>query len=124
MVDADVRGIAVHVGARIVELAAPDRSWSRHGSRPRRRLGYPFRRGPRRRAGRHAGEPGASSVLRHGASPEALRRWAVEQTNLFRRDGDYWTIGYRGLVVTLRDTRASATWGASLGPDREFHAST
>jgi hypothetical protein len=30
-------------------------------------------------------------VLRHGASPEAVRRSAVEQTNLFRRDGEHWT---------------------------------
>ena len=43
MVEADVRGIAVQVGARIAELAGPDRSCFEHGSRPRRRLGHPFR---------------------------------------------------------------------------------
>jgi hypothetical protein len=31
------------------------------------------------------GNRGVFAVLRHGASPEAVRRSAVEQTNLFRR---------------------------------------
>ena len=41
---------------------------------------------------------------------------------LFRRDGEYWTIGYRGLVVTLRDTKGLRDLGRLLGePGREFH---
>jgi hypothetical protein len=61
-------------------------------------------------------------VLRHGASPEAVRRSAVEQTNLLRRDGEYWMVGHRGLVVTLRDTKGLRDLGRLLAePGREFH---
>jgi hypothetical protein len=44
-------------------------------------------------------------VLRHGATPEAVRRFAIDQVNVLRRDGEYWTVAYAGLVVTLRDSK-------------------
>jgi hypothetical protein len=123
LVDAEVRGIAVHVGAHILELAAPGQLLVSStvcdlvaGS------GIRFGEG---RDVQLAGMPGTATVfpvLRHGASPEAVRRSAVEQTNLFRRDGEYWTVGYRGLVVTLRDTKGLRDLGRLLAePGREYH---
>jgi pimeloyl-ACP methyl ester carboxylesterase len=123
MVEADVHGIAVHVAARIRELAAPGQilvsgtvrdlvagSGIRFGEgRDVQLVGMP-------------GTPRVFAVLRQGASPEAVRRSAVEQTNLFRRDGEYWTISYQGLVVTLRDTKGLRDLGRLLAePGREFH---
>jgi len=64
------------------------------------------------------GTPRVFPVLRHGASPEAVRRWAVEQTSHFRRDGEYWTIGYRGLVVTLRHERPRPGSRSKAGASR------
>jgi class 3 adenylate cyclase len=123
MVDADVRGIAVHVGARILELAAPGQilvSSTVHdlvaGS------GIRFGEGRDVELAGMPGTPRVFSFLRHGASPEAVRRSAVEQANLFRRDGEYWTVGYRGLVITLRDTKGLRDLGRLLAqPGREYH---
>jgi class 3 adenylate cyclase len=123
MVDADVHGIAVHVGARILELAAPGQILVSSTVRDLV-AGSGIRFGESRHV-ELAGMPGTAGVfpvLRHGASPEAVRRSAVEQTNLFRRDGEYWTVGHRGLVVTLRDTKGLRDLGRLLAePGREFH---
>jgi pimeloyl-ACP methyl ester carboxylesterase len=123
LVEAEVRGIAVHVGARILELAAPGQILASSTVRDLV-AGSGIRFGEDRDV-QLAGMPGTSMVfpvLRHGASPEAVRRSAVEQTNLFRRDGEYWTVGYRGLVVTLRDTKGLRDLGRLLAePGREFH---
>lgn len=73
--------------------------------------------------------PGASerrsafSVLRRGVTPDAARRMAIEQENVFRLDGDYWTVGYRGLVVSIRDSKGLRDIGRMVAePNREFHA--
>ena len=122
LVDADVRGIAVHV--------APASRAGRPGqilvSSTVRDLvagsGIRFGEGRDVELAGMPGTPRVFPVLRHGASPEAVRRWAVEQTSLFRRDGEYWTVGYRGLVVTLRDSKGLRDLGRLLGePGREFH---
>jgi hypothetical protein len=118
-----VRGIAVHAGARILERAAPGQILASSTVRDLvAGLGIRFGDG---RDVELAGMPGTARVfpvLRHGASPEAVRRSAVEQTNLFRRDGEYWTVGHRGLVVTLRDTKGLRDLGRLLAePGREFH---
>ena len=61
-------------------------------------------------------------MLRKGVSPDATRRLASEQANVFRRDGEYWTVGYRGLVVTLRDSKGLHDLAHLLGkPGREIH---
>jgi hypothetical protein len=61
-------------------------------------------------------------VLRRGVAPEVARRLAGEQANVFRRDGEYWTVGYRGLVVTLRDSKGLLDLARLLAdPGREFH---
>jgi pimeloyl-ACP methyl ester carboxylesterase len=123
LVDADVHGIAVHLGARILELAAPGQILVSSTVRDLV-AGSGIRFGDGRDV-ELAGMPGTASVfpvLRHGASPEAVRRSAVEQTNLIRRDGEYWTVGHRGLVVTLRDTKGLRDLGRLLAePGREFH---
>ena len=123
MVDADVRGIAVHVGARIAELAAPGQILVSSTVRDLvAGSGIRFGEGRDVELAGMPGNPRVFPVLRHGASPEAVRRSAVEQTNLFRRDGEYWTVGYRGLVVTLRDSKGLRDLGRLLGePGREFH---
>ena len=123
MVEADVHGIAVHVGARIRELAAPGQILV-SGTVRDLVAGSGIRFGEGRDV-ELAGMPGTPTVfpvLRHGSSPEAVRRSAVEQTNLFRRDGEYWTVGYQGLVVTLRDSKGLRDLGRLLAePGREFH---
>jgi pimeloyl-ACP methyl ester carboxylesterase len=123
VVDADVRGIAVHVGARIRDLAAPGQLLVSSTVRDLV-AGSGIRFGDGRDV-KLAGMPGTTGVfpvLRHGASPEAVRRSAVEQTNLLRRDGEYWTVGHRGLVVTLRDSKGLRDLGRLLAePGREFH---
>jgi class 3 adenylate cyclase/AcrR family transcriptional regulator len=123
MVDTDVHGIAVHVGARIAELAAPGQILVSSTVRDLvAGSGIRFGDGRDVELAGMPGTPRVFPVLRHGASPEAVRRWAVEQTSLFRRDGEYWTIGYRGLVVSLRDTKGLRDLGRLLGePGREFH---
>ena len=123
MVEADVHGIAVHVGARIVELAAPGQILVSSTVRDLvAGSGIRFGEGRDVDLAGMPGTPRVFPVLRHGASPEAVRRSAVEQTNLFRRDGEYWTVGYRGLVVTLRDSKGLRDLGRLLAnPGREFH---
>ena len=123
MVDADVHGIAVHVGVRIAELAAPGQILVSSTVRDLvAGSGVRFGEGRDVELAGMPGTPRVFPVLRHGASPEAVRRSAVEQANLFRRDGEYWTVGHRGLVVTLRDTKGLRDLGRLLAePGREFH---
>ena len=119
LVEADVRGIAVHVGARIVELAAPGQILVSSTVRDLvAGSGIRFGEGRDVELAGMPGTPRVFPVLRHGASPEAVRRSAVEQTNLFRRDGEYWTVGYRGLVVTLRDSKGLRDLGRLLAEPR------
>jgi pimeloyl-ACP methyl ester carboxylesterase len=122
-VDADVRGVAVQAGARVLELAAPGQILVSSTVRDLvAGSGIRFGEGRDVELAGMPGTPRVFPVLRHGASPEAVRRSAVEQANLFRRDGEYWTVGYRGLVVTLRDTKGLRDLGRLLAePGREFH---
>jgi hypothetical protein len=55
-------------------------------------------------------------VVGGAVGPEATR-------NLFRREGEYWTIGYEGAVVRLRDAKGLRHLARLLAhPGREFHA--
>lgn len=123
VVDSDVRGIAVHIGARLVELAEPGEILVSSTVRDLV-AGSGLRFGD----GRDVELPGVAGlrtvvpVLRHGAGPEAVRRSAIEKADVFRRDGEYWTVGHRGLVVTLRDTKGLRNLARLLAePRREFH---
>jgi hypothetical protein len=64
-----------------------------------------------------AGQPmPAEPAAAEAAGPEAAR-------NLFRREGDYWTISYEGAVVRLRDAKGLRHLARLLThPGQEFHA--
>jgi hypothetical protein len=89
------------------------------GGRPLLSEGDPARRaGPgsagRRRAAEEAG-PSAVGVPSQAAAP------TVSQ-NLFRREGEYWTVAYEGSVVRLRDAKGLGHLARLLAhPGREFH---
>ena len=55
------------------------------------------------------------------AAPEAAAV-AEAASNLFRREGEYWTVCYEGVVVRLRDTKGLRHLARLLAdPGREFH---
>ena len=88
--DGDVRGIAVHVGARLADLAEPGETWHRA---PYATLvaGSGVRFGEDVTSS-WPGSPGTvivSPVIRQGVRPDVARRLASEQANVFRRDGEY-----------------------------------
>jgi class 3 adenylate cyclase len=61
-------------------------------------------------------------VLSQGVSPDAARRLAIEQANVLRRDGEYWTVAYDGHVAMLRDTKGLRDLASLLAaPNRELH---
>jgi tetratricopeptide (TPR) repeat protein len=63
-----------------------------------------------------AAEAGQPMPAEPAAGPEAAR-------NLFRREGEYWTISYEGVVVRLRDAKGLRYLARLLThPGREFHA--
>jgi class 3 adenylate cyclase len=103
VVEADVRGIAVHVGARIVELAAPGQILVSSTVRDLvAGSGIRFGEGRDVKLAGMPGTPGVVPVLRHGASPEAVRRSAVEQAKPLpprRRVLDGWLPGSGGHVA-------------------------
>jgi hypothetical protein len=77
------------------------------------------------RAAELAGLPGHGvvfPVLNHGATPDAVRRLAIDQSNVLRRDGEYWTAAYGGLVVALRDSKGVRDLARLLDtPGHELH---
>jgi tetratricopeptide (TPR) repeat protein len=68
--------------------------------------------------------PAAETVLAGRAAPPAAEVAAPElPRNLFRREGEYWTVAYDGSVVRLRDTKGLHHLAQLLThPGREFHA--
>ena len=122
--DGAMGGIAVHVGARLVELARPGEILA---SSTVRDLVYGS--GIRFADGRDVDLDGLAAhrtvfpVIRQGATPDAARLLATEHANVFRRDGEYWTVGHSGLVVTLRDSKGLRDLSRLLAePGRELHA--
>ncbi|MGH9026724.1 MAG: adenylate/guanylate cyclase domain-containing protein, partial [Acidimicrobiia bacterium] len=124
VVDSDVQGIAVHVSARIVELAVPGQILVSSTVRDLvAGSGIRFGEGHDVELEGVAGPRAVLPVLRHGATPDVARRLAIEQKNVIRRDGEYWTVAYDGLVVTLRDTKGLRDIARLLAsPGRELHA--
>jgi pimeloyl-ACP methyl ester carboxylesterase/class 3 adenylate cyclase len=69
-----------------------------------------------------AGRRDVLPVLRHGLSPDTTRRLAIEQADVLRRDGEYWTVAYDGHVATLRDTKGVRDLARLLAaPHHELH---
>ncbi len=61
-------------------------------------------------------------VLGGAGSPSRVRRAAAEAETVFRRDGEYWLIGYAGQAVMLRDTKGLRDLHQLLSrPGREIH---
>jgi class 3 adenylate cyclase len=122
-VDADVRGVAVHVASRIADLAQPGQIMVSSTVRDLV-AGSGVRFGETCDAELEglAGTRSVVPVLRRGATPDAVRRLAIEQANLLRRDGEYWTVSYDGMVATLRDTKGVRDIARLLAcPGREVH---
>lgn len=64
----------------------------------------------------------ATPVLTQGAAPDTVRRLAVEQANVLRRDGEYWTVAFDGQAATVRDTKGLRDLARLLlAPLRELH---
>jgi hypothetical protein len=123
VVGSDVRGLAVHLATRIAEAAGPGQILVSStvcdlvpGS------GILFGDGQALDIEGEAGPRGVFPVLGHGATPDTVRRLAIDQANVLRRDGEYWTVAYGGLVVTLRDSKGLRDLARLLAaPGREFH---
>ena len=123
VVDSDVRGVAVHIAIGIAESAAPGLILVSStvcdlvlGS------GIQFGDGQALDIGGQARPRGVFPVLGHGTTPETVRRLAIDQANVLRRDGEYWTAAFGGLVVTLRDSKGLRDLARLLAaPRRELH---
>jgi pimeloyl-ACP methyl ester carboxylesterase len=123
VVDSDVHGVAVHVATRIAGSARAGQVLVSStvcdlvpGS------GILFGDGQALDIEGQAGPRGVFPVLGHGATPETVRHFAIEQANVLRRDGEYWTAAYGGLVVTLRDSKGLRDLARLLAaPRRELH---
>ncbi len=121
--DAEIGGLALHVAARVAELAAPGEILA---SATVRDLvaGSGIRFGEAREVDLVgvAGPRPVCEVLRQGAAPDAVRRFANEQANVLRHDGEYWTVAYDGLVITIRDSKGMRDIARLLAePGRESH---
>jgi pimeloyl-ACP methyl ester carboxylesterase len=122
-VDSPVQGPAVHIATRIAELAAPGQVLVSGtvcdlvpGS------GIQFGDGVMVELDRPGAARTVFPVLSHGATPEVVRRLAIDQANVLRRDGEYWTVAYAGLVVTLRDSKGLHDLARLVdAPGREIH---
>ena len=56
------------------------------------------------------------------APARTTRRLAIEQAEVLRRDGEYWTVAYDGHVAALRDTKGVRDLARLLAaPHHEFH---
>ncbi len=121
--DADVDGIAVDVATAIAAQAAAGEILV-SGTVRDLVAGSGIRFGDPRSVEIEgvAGRREVLPVLRHGLSPDATRRLAIEQANVLRRDGEYWTVAYDGHVATLRDTKGVRDLARLLAaPHHELH---
>jgi pimeloyl-ACP methyl ester carboxylesterase/class 3 adenylate cyclase len=124
MAASGVLGMALQVAAWLAEAARGDEILASETVRDLV-AGSGIRFGDRRDVELGAGDRRTVlPVLVRGESPEAVRRLAVEQSNVFRRDGEYWTVAFDGRVATLRDTKGMRDLARLLAePVREHHVS-
>ena len=114
-----VRGLPAG-GSLSTRLVVDEPGLAVDGGRPLLPEGYVARRaslvsaGRRRGAAEEAG-PSAVGVPAEAGAPTVSR-------NLFRREGEYWTVCYEGAVVRLRDAKGLRHLARLLAdPGREFH---
>jgi pimeloyl-ACP methyl ester carboxylesterase/class 3 adenylate cyclase len=123
VIDSDIHGVAMHIATRIAQAALPGQILVSStvcdlvlGS------GILFGDGQLLDIEEQKGPRGVFPVLGHGATPETVRRFAIDQANVLRRDGEYWTAAYSGLVVTLRDSKGLRDLARLLAaPRQEVH---
>ena len=67
-------------------------------------------------------ETHAREIVGAARASSEPRSWSSDQ-GLFRKEGEYWTLGYAGHLCRLKDTRGLAHLTQLLRlPRREFHA--
>jgi len=122
-IDDNVQGIAVQVAARIATVAAPGEVLV-SGTVRDLVAGSGIRFGSNREL-RPQGASGSRTVLpvdSRGVTPDDVRRLAIDQSNVLRRDGECWTIAFDGQVTTVRDTKGLRDLARLLAtPHREIH---
>lgn len=121
--DAEIGGVAVDIATRVAEHAAVGETLVSSTVRDLV-AGSGIRFGDTRTLELDAvvGRRDLLPVLSHGVSPDAARHLAIEQANVMRRDGEYWTVAYDGHVAMLRDTKGVRDLASLLAaPHREFH---
>jgi pimeloyl-ACP methyl ester carboxylesterase len=121
--DAEIGGVAVDIATRVAEHAAAGEVLVSSTVRDLI-AGSGIRFGDSRTLELDAvvGRRDVLPVLSHGVSPDAARRLAIEQANVLRRDGEYWTVAYDGHVAMLRDTKGVRDLASLLAaPHRELH---
>jgi pimeloyl-ACP methyl ester carboxylesterase len=122
-VDGDLRGIAVHMSSRLVDLANPGEILA-SGTVRDLVAGSGIRFGDPRDVELNgiSGSKVVVPVLTQGAAPDTVRRLAVEQANVLRRDGEYWTVAFDGQVATVRDAKGLRDLARLLvAPLHELH---
>jgi class 3 adenylate cyclase len=120
--DGDVYGIALNLATHIAKLAAPGEILV--SSTVRDLVSGSGLRFADAREIEIAGNERrvVFPVLVHGIGADAARRLAVEQANLLRRDGEYWTLAYDGQVAAIRDTKGVRDLARLLAsPHHELH---
>jgi pimeloyl-ACP methyl ester carboxylesterase len=118
-----VHGLALHVATQISTIAAPGEILV-SGTVRDLVAGSGIRFGEGRAAELEglAGARPLVEVLRHGAHPDTVRRFAIEHANVLRLDGEYWTIAFDAHVVTVRDSKGMRDLAHLLAaPGRDHH---
>lgn len=118
-----VEGIAVHVATRIATEGAP-RDVLVSGTVRDLVHGSGIRFGQGRDIELQVLDERRSvfPVRTEGVTPEDARRLTIEQANLLRCDGEYWTIAFEGEVAALRDTKGLHDLAQLLAsPGAEVH---
>lgn len=121
--DDDVAGIAVHVTSRLADTAAAGQIMA---SATVRDLvagsGIRFGDGVEVELPGLAGRRMVHEVLRHGATPSAVRQLAATRVAQLAHEGEYWTVAFGGHVVTMRHSAGMADLSQLLErPGQEVH---
>lgn len=118
-----VGGIAVHTAARISESAAPGEIVASSTIKDLIAGSGILFGEPRTVALKGLSETRVLyPVIRDGAPPKEIRRAAIAQEHVFRRQGEYWVVAYDGQVASLKDSKGMNDLARLIkNSDREFH---